>query len=734
MRKNTPLFWFNLTFTAIKTHVFPQVLPQVKKTTTTFIFTNLQLISLNHCLTHTMNKNLLILMLIPMFAFAQKENNNWYFGKYAALGFETGIGIPKYDNPQYVYGKTASVSHPTTGQLLFYTNGKTIWDASHQIINNGVTNFNTIIGEVLSIPVAKKPNLYWLFAVHNINQIGINIIDVANNTRTAFEVSINKNFSQNLCIIRHPYKDAFWLIGHEKNNNVFHAILFDENTPLNPSSPQIITSSIGENMTEYGDMIASNQGDKIVVTHYNNSNPMVEFFSFDAVCGIVSNPILLPPPLNDYDFPYGVAFSPDDTKLYVTYSVAQSFLVQYSGSNFQTATFIATSPYNFNILRLGPDNRIYMTTHDGGIPGPRINTILKPNELGGACQFSESFIRLDEGLGRARASSFELPQFAVGKMIQSPVSDSIFSYQLACVGDTSIFKFNTNKAHDSISWRIENDTNIYNATTLKYVFKQAGTYAVQLTLYRCGQAYPLADSVDVLTIAAINFPTDTTVCYNIPVKLDAPPAQKYTWSTGEHSSSIIQNKPGKTWLKIESGHCSSTDTINIKYHSEIMIELGDEFYLCEDDSELVKLDAGEGFIQYKWTPTNDTTRWIMVRHTGDYFVKVTDNFGCLGLDETKVKRRCGVLLFFPNAFTPNNDGLNDYFTAIGNDILEFNLTIYNVWGEEVFHTNNYQNAWDGTYKNKPAPAGVYLYKSEYLGYKNKRIQQFYQSGNVSLLR
>lgn len=66
-------------------------------------------------------------------------------------------------------------------------------------------------------------------------------------------------------------------------------------------------------------------------------------------------------------------------------------------------------------------------------------------------------------------------------------------------------------------------------------------------------------------------------------------------------------------------------------------------------------------------------------------------------------------LFIPNAFTPNNDGLNDQFKAEGNIISGQNMKIFNQWGELIFETSATGAGWDGTHKGEPQPVGVYIY-------------------------
>jgi gliding motility-associated-like protein len=66
-------------------------------------------------------------------------------------------------------------------------------------------------------------------------------------------------------------------------------------------------------------------------------------------------------------------------------------------------------------------------------------------------------------------------------------------------------------------------------------------------------------------------------------------------------------------------------------------------------------------------------------------------------------------LFIPNAFTPNNDGLNDVFRAEGNIITGQTMKIFNQWGELIFETSAAGAGWDGTHKGKAQPVGVYIY-------------------------
>ena len=90
--------------------------------------------------------------------FAQKSEYNWYFGRHAAISFETGVAQPKFDNPQNTYGKTASISDPNTGKLLFYTDGVKVWNHKHNLMVNGNIPSASPTGDVVITPMPGSKN------------------------------------------------------------------------------------------------------------------------------------------------------------------------------------------------------------------------------------------------------------------------------------------------------------------------------------------------------------------------------------------------------------------------------------------------------------------------------------------------------------------------------------------------------------------------------------------------
>lgn len=89
-------------------------------------------------------------------------------------------------------------------------------------------------------------------------------------------------------------------------------------------------------------------------------------------------------------------------------------------------------------------------------------------------------------------------------------------------------------------------------------------------------------------------------------------------------------------------------------------------------------------------------------------------------------------ILIPSAFSPNNDGINDKLKVIGNNIIYFNIRIYDRWGKKVFETNNPEIGFDGTYQNQPLPIGAYPY---IIIYKiNNTFNTKSITGNITLIR
>ena len=105
--------------------------------------------------------------------------------------------------------------------------------------------------------------------------------------------------------------------------------------------------------------------------------------------------------------------------------------------------------------------------------------------------------------------------------------------------------------------------------------------------------------------------------------------------------------------------------------------------------------------------------------TTTYYVQVRDSSGCFAIDSVTIFVRIERPYFAPNAFTPNGDGVNDYFTIYGGAALESieELQIWSRWGELVWESggpispNDEPSGWDGTFNGKKLNPGVFVWRA-----------------------
>jgi gliding motility-associated-like protein len=238
-----------------------------------------------------------------------------------------------------------------------------------------------------------------------------------------------------------------------------------------------------------------------------------------------------------------------------------------------------------------------------------------------------------------------------------------------------------------------------------------------------GQLYYYIDDVCVLDMDG---PADDVAIHNAAlcphpsVKLDARAGMEaYTWNDGNTAPSRQITQQGIYWVKsVQLNTCSIVvDTFKVTGNiSEVKLNIGNDTILCAGES--VRLDVkDENFNEYNWS-TGDATTSIIVTTPGSYYVSASGNcFKGADTIEVKAGNNCNVCLFVPNAFSPNNDGLNDVMMV--NTICPvgfFQLDIYNRYGEKVFGSANPAIGWNGAYKGKPSDVGTYFY---YIQYKSK---------------
>lgn len=137
-------------------------------------------------------------------------------------------------------------------------------------------------------------------------------------------------------------------------------------------------------------------------------------------------------------------------------------------------------------------------------------------------------------------------------------------------------------------------------------------------------------------------------------------------------------------------------------------------------------DFGDGSISTLVEPMN------VYPEEGDYLVTLTATNGiCTSTITQNVHIDPETFIYIPNSFTPNQDRLNDGFTAKGIGVEEFTMFIFDRWGKELYFTSRIDQPWNGTYKGKDCPIDTYVYRIDILDVKGEN-RSF--CGSVNLVR
>jgi gliding motility-associated-like protein len=237
-----------------------------------------------------------------------------------------------------------------------------------------------------------------------------------------------------------------------------------------------------------------------------------------------------------------------------------------------------------------------------------------------------------------------------------------------------------------------------------------GLYGVTVTNRWGCQA---SDSVFVTVSESVQVTADTSICYG---------ERYYAGGAWQTSSGTYVDS-----LQTVSG-CDSVIWTDLTVNPEIVFDLGRDTVICP--GEIIALDLSIPGGTYLWQDGSTDSVFIAVE-PGIYWVEATvDN--CSETDSLSIGE-CPSKLWFPNAFTPNGDGLNDTFRPLGISIGNFNMQIFDRWGAMIFETQSLDNGWDGSAGGRECEPGVYSYQAAWNAVQNQD-ETVKVKGNVTLVR
>jgi hypothetical protein len=351
------------------------------------------------------------LLLLYAQAFGQGENNHWYFGFEAGLDFNTSPPTALTDGMLSTIEGCATVSN-AAGELLFYTDGTTVWDRQHAAMpdGTGLLGGSSSSQSALIVPIPGHPDLYYVCTVPVWGTEG-------NAYRSTIDMSLNGGYGdivpgeKNMLFADNATEKlvavagegaSVWVLTKDRDNALFRAYQVTssgmDTVPVlsEAGSPHVE----GEFTAWTGVMKVSPDRTRLALATLTG---IVETFAFSATTGIVSDALTLPVTSPDHEG-YGVCFSPNSQLLYVSEGVLgfpdETLLYQYDLSAGDTAEVVASKTliasdlpgaYIVWDMAIGPDGIVYVS-----IRGQEwLSAILDPNALGVDCAYEQDAVFLE---------------------------------------------------------------------------------------------------------------------------------------------------------------------------------------------------------------------------------------------------------------------------------------------------------------------------------------------------
>jgi gliding motility-associated-like protein len=270
-------------------------------------------------------------------------------------------------------------------------------------------------------------------------------------------------------------------------------------------------------------------------------------------------------------------------------------------------------------------------------------------------------------------------------------------------------------------------------TDQNYLADQVGFYRLLATYSNGCISKDTLEITNIYPLPVVDLGSDFDICTNEPHMFNAGNSYRsWLWQDGSEQSTFTAHQPGLYWVKVtDFNNCNNSDTVAITgiKPSPHNFAPSDTAICAGRPLELKTVGV---YTSYLWSD-HSVTPAITIMEPQDYWLEVTNEAGCTARDTIRVTAKdCKKGVYFPNAFTPNNNGKNDTYRPVVQGLVnKYRLIIYNRYGEKVFETTNYLQGWNGIHNGKQQDTNQYVWLCQYQ-FRGEKEQV--ERGTLLLLR
>ncbi len=550
------------------------------------------------------------------------------------MDFSGGSPVTNNGVSGTTFNESVTVVSDGSGNVLFYSDGTKVWDASYTLMPSGTftgAGGTSSAQGALAISKPGSNDVYYIFTSddidnatdHGIRYHEVDMTAAGNGTvgSPLGDVISSDNVQEatsSEMLAATGCGDTTWVVGYSKTGTTFYAI------PVTSAGPQAtIKSSLGVNFTtdamRRGTMDFSSDGTKLVMTHANGA----KLYDFNLSTGAVSNEVAI----GGLGLgAYGSEFSPNDAIIYFTAVAGFQGLYHYNVSSTVT-TQVGNSEYYGEIVT-GDDGVLYAGKWVGA-GETTLTTISNPNSTTAT---AVGIGLSNNGFATGGTVALGLPQNYACASVSCP-DTSISQPSNVCVGQTE--DLSLHELGDAGSWSITSTPaggnpaimtgDIFDASASN---TDPGSYTVTFTFDApvggCSSTSSRTITVDSLPV--VDLGNDTAICADANIIFDAGTGYTYAWTPGlEITQTINVNSANTYGVTITDGNgCTGSDNITLTIDTLPVVDLGNDTAICADAK--ITFDAGAGYT-YAWTPGLEITQTINKNTASTYGVTITDGNG-----------------------------------------------------------------------------------------------------------